>query len=114
VDALAIDSEGAPLLLKNEAPTANYVSLKLRGVKSNRNGYGARVTVEAGGRKQLLICHADGSYLASSDPRVHAGLGKAGAVDKVTIQWPSGQVDTHANLPANRTLIVTEGKKQPG
>ena len=78
VDALVVDSEGAPLLLHNEsAPVGHWLSLKLGGTRSNRDGIGALVTVTAGGLTQTRLCHTDGSYLSASDVRVHVGLGQA-------------------------------------
>jgi enediyne biosynthesis protein E4 len=95
VDLLIVDSEGEPLLLHNETPTqGHWVGLALEGSKSNRSGYGARVTLEAGGQKLVRDCRADGSYLSSSDSRVHFGLGAAAKVDKLEIRWPNGQTET--------------------
>jgi hypothetical protein len=109
VDALVADAEGAPLLLRNEtAETGRYLSVKLIGTKSNRNGYGARITVEAGGKRWERVCFADGSYLSSSDPRVHVGLGEAASAT-VSVRWPSGKKDTFRNLPADRRITLREG-----
>jgi hypothetical protein len=109
VDALVVDAEGAPLLLRNETDkVGNYLSLRLVGAKSNRNGYGARVTIEAGGKRQVRTCHADGSYLASSDSRVHVGLGDATSAT-VTVRWPAGGTDNLKVDRVNRTILVREG-----
>lgn len=109
VDALAVDSEGAPLLLHNETPSAgHWLSLRLVGRKGNRDGYGARVTLEAGGQTRVRHCHADGSYLSSSDPRVHFGLGAATAVKKLEIRWPGGRLQRVPVPGIDRTLTVEE------
>jgi hypothetical protein len=42
---------------------------------------------------------------------VHFGLGEATQIDKLTIQWPSGKVQELTNLPADRHIVVTEGKE---
>lgn len=110
VDLLFVDSEGTPLLLHNEGTgAAHWLGLRLVGTKSNRNGYGAMVTVKLGGGRTLLRhCHADGSYLSSSDPRVHVGLGAATAVESVEIRWPSGTVQTLRELPLDTYTTVQE------
>src|SRR5206468_4115238 len=78
LDLLVVDSEGKALLLHNEKRNASHwLRVRLIGGKSNRDGYGARVTAQAGERRLVRLCHADGSYLSSSDPRVHFGLGSA-------------------------------------
>ncbi len=92
MDALVVDSEGVPLLLHNTTKkTGHWIGFHLIGAgRSNRDAYGAAVTVVAGGRSLMRICHADGSYLSSSDKRVHFGLGAAAHIDQVTVRWPDG------------------------
>jgi enediyne biosynthesis protein E4 len=107
LDALAVDSEGKPVLMRNVTPKAGrWLLVRLAGRKGNRDGYGAIVTVEAGGRRLVRHCHTDGSYLSASDKRVHFGLGNAARVDRLTVQWPDGHSDVYRNIPVNtqRTL----------
>ena len=114
VDALAVDSEGTPLLLHNESGGDGHgLSLRLIATTSNRDGLGALVTVEAGGRKLVRHCHTDGSYLSSSDKRVHIGLGTATQADRVTVRWPSGRTDTLRMVPADQVLTLREGSGVP-
>jgi len=114
VDALVVDSEGAPLLLRNQsAPVGHWLSLKLVGTKSNRDGIGALVTVTtstpAGSLTQTRLCHTDGSYLSASDVRVHVGLGRAAAAQTVSIKWPSGHVDVRHHVRGDRQITIHEG-----
>lgn len=110
VDALVVDSQGAPLLLHNESrASGHWLEITLVGVKSNRDGYGARVTAVAGGLTVTRWCHADGSYLSSSDKRVHLGLGTAATVTTLTVHWPSGAVDTWHNVRADQVMTLREG-----
>ncbi|MBV9849302.1 MAG: CRTAC1 family protein [Armatimonadetes bacterium] len=112
VDALVVDSEGAPLLLRNDSPRpGHWLSLQLVGVRSNRDGYGALVTVRTPGLTQTRLCQADGSYLSSSDKRVHVGLGAAMSAQSVTVKWPSGRVDAFRGVPADRFYTLREGGK---
>ncbi len=48
--------------------------------------------------------------MSQNDLRVHFGLGKAETVERLEIRWPSGQVDTLKNIPANQVITVKEGK----
>ena len=110
IDALVVDSEGAPLLMHNESrPVGHWLSLTLAGKRSNRDGIGALVTAAAGGLTQTRLCHTDGSYLSASDRRVHLGLGRAARVQTLTVRWPSGHVDHWRNLPADRQMTLKEG-----
>ncbi len=111
MDILAVDSEGKPLLFHNETEDAgSWLLCKLQGRKANRDGYGAMLRLTAGGRTLLRHCHADGSYMSSSDSRVHFGLGKAVSADMLEVQWPGGHIDKWTNLPVNRQLLLVEGK----
>jgi hypothetical protein len=120
VDALVVDSEGEPLLLRNETlNVGNWLQIKLRGKKgkqeegrgSNRDGIGAIVTVEANGRKLIRHCATDGSYLSASDRRVHVGLGKATSAT-IAVRWTSGATDVYKNVVANRVVVLREGATQ--
>lgn len=110
IDALIVDSEGAPLLLHNEsAPVGHWLTVSLQGSKSNRDGYGAVVTVQTQGRTLTRVCHSDGSYLSASDKRVHFGLGSANAANRLQIQWPDGHVDVFHNVFADHFVTIREG-----
>lgn len=112
IDALVVDSEGAPLLLHNETTGAgNWLSIRLIGTRSNRDGIGALVTVEANGKKFLRLCTTDGSYMSASDRRVHVGLGQATSAT-IRVQWPSGAFGTYKNIAVNRFVTIREGKAQ--
>jgi len=110
IDVLVVNMNERPTLLRNDSPRGNHwLTLRLIGGPSNRDGLGARVTVEAGGRKQVFEVRGDGSYLSHSDTRVHAGMGTATRA-RVEIKWPSGRVDTAANVAADRFYVAREGK----
>ena len=48
--------------------------------------------------------------MSASDPRIHFGLGKRAKIDSLEITWPSGQVDKLANIDADQTVTIQEGK----
>ena len=81
-----------PKLLRNLAASdGRWITLRLVGVTSNRDGLGTivRVTRDDG---QVLVNHATTSvgFASSSDPRVHVGLGRAASVARIELLWPSG------------------------
>jgi hypothetical protein len=100
-----------PALLKNTAPPRNFVAIALTGTKSNRSAIGARVTVEAGGRKQVAEVVGGGSYYSQSALTLYFGLGKSDRLDRVEVRWPSGEKQTWSGLPANRTHRLAEGRE---
>jgi hypothetical protein len=89
---IAVSNSGGPLeLLKNDGKHGNWVGIILRGRKSNRQGIGARLTLETDAGQQVREVKAGNSYLSSGDPRVLFGIGTA-SVRRLVVRWPSGLV----------------------
>jgi hypothetical protein len=101
----------APDLLRHLRKNPNHsILVKTIGVKSNRDGIGAEVKVIAGTLTQYDTVRSGGSYLSSSDLRLHFGLGNHAAIDRIEVQWPSGQTDKIENPPVDHVLVIKEGK----
>ena len=111
VDLLIADLDGPPQLLRNDgANTNNSILIKAIGVKSNRSGIGARVTVVSGDLTQTDQVRSGDSYISQSDLRLHFGLEKRSKVDSIQVRWPSGTVDKIANVGVNRIITIKEGQ----
>jgi hypothetical protein len=108
---LAFNNSGeSAVLLRNESTTPyHWLRLHLRGTKSNRDAVGARVTVEAGGRRLVRHRKGGGSYCSASDPRLLIGLGAATRAERVEVRWPSGLVQQFGPLSADRGYVLVEG-----
>lgn len=100
------------LLMDRMTRSASFVKLALQGTKSNRSAIGARVTVEAGGRKQIDEVRSGGSFYSQNDINLHFGLGAAKTIDRVTVRWPSGLMQEWKELGANRTWRLIEGESK--
>jgi hypothetical protein len=109
MDAVITSNDGPVWVLRNETQTANHwISIKLAGVKSNRDGIGAQIEITADAGKQYATVTTSGSYQSSSDRRVHFGLGSSTFVKLIRIRWPSGIVQTLQDTKADQFLTVTE------
>jgi hypothetical protein len=110
-DLLVSVLDGSPLLLRNKtAPIGHWLRIKTIGVHSNRDGFGSRVELKAGGLTQTTEVRANSSFESASDPRVHFGLGQATQADSIVIRWPSGTVDRLGPQVADQEIVVEEGK----
>jgi len=110
-DLLVSVLDGSPLLLRNKtAPTGHWLRIKTIGVHSNRDGFGARVELKAGGLTKTAEVRANASFESASDPRVHFGMGGASQAESIIIRWPSGIVDRLGPQAANQEIVVEEGK----
>ena len=109
IDAFVVNLGAPALLLRNITQNTNHwLTLKLQGKKSNRDGIGAHLELVAGGRKQVAERIAGSGYLSQDDGRIHFGLGTAAKVEKLTIRWPSGQEQIVENPAVDRVLAVEE------
>ncbi len=109
VDIFVLNLNALPTLLRNDGnPQRHYLQVKLVGRESNRDGIGARVRVEAGGRTRHAEVQSGGSYLSHSDLRLHFGLGASDRVDRLIVEWPSGRLQEMVDIKADQQLIVYE------
>ena len=108
-DLLFTVLDGSPLFLRNDSQGGHWIRIKLIGTRSNRDGFGARVELKAGGLTQTVEARANSSFESASDPRLHFGLGSATTVDSVTVRWPSGKVDKIGPQSADQQLPIEEG-----
>jgi enediyne biosynthesis protein E4 len=109
IDFVVTSNDGPAWVLHNETPTQNHwITFKLVGVKSNRDGIGAEIKISTAAGDQYAMATTAGSYQSSGDKRVHFGLGAATSVSGVEIRWPSGVRQTLTDVKADQTMTVTE------
>jgi hypothetical protein len=110
---IAVSNSGGPLvLLRNDGTHGGWIGFVLKGRKSNREGVGARLILETDAGRQVREARAGDSYLTSSDPRVHFGLGGA-AFRRLEIRWPSGTVQQVTDAKPGRYSVVEEPLPEP-
>ena len=111
LDILITTNHGAAYLLRNDGGNRNnWVSLRLVGTKSNRDGIGAKVYVESASGKQWDMVHSGGSYCSQSDLALTFGLAQDRGVKGIDIEWPSGTKQHVAEVAANQFITIEEGK----
>jgi hypothetical protein len=109
LDVLLLNIGEPPTLLINRSRNDNHaVIFRLVGSKSNRAAIGARMTVSAGGAKQIREVRSGSSYLSQNDLRLHFGLGAASSISSVQILWPSGKEETYKDLLSDFIYTIVE------
>ncbi len=88
----------------------HWLKVYLVGTQSDRDAFGARVTVVAGGQSMLR----DVTLGENATQPLHFGLGAADRADEIIIRWPSGLVQRHRNIAADESVTFTEGRFAPG
>jgi thioredoxin-like negative regulator of GroEL len=113
VDAVVIHQNEPLSYFHNLGPGGHFVTLGLEGTASPRDGVGARVTLESGGRTQVAVRLGGGSYQSAGDPRLHFGLGTSRRIDRLEVRWPSGRVDRYHGLAGDTGYLLREGSPEP-
>ena len=106
-DVVVSNVDDVPTLLENRQQTGHHwVAFRLQSAGGNRFAIGARVTLEAGGARQIREVRSGGSYLSQSDLRPLFGLGSyAGPVD-VEVVMPGGQRYRWQGLASGRLHVL--------
>jgi len=112
VDIVIVNVGEPPSLLLNQGSNGNHrVLFKLIGMKSNKSGIGARVTVMTATSTQFNEVRGGGSYLSQNDPRLHFGLGADSKISQIEIRWPNGKIETLRERPADFILHDCRGTR---
>jgi len=107
-------SNGPARLLRNDGGNANdMLRVRLIGMRSNRDGIGAKVSIKlANGALQMQMVKSGSSYLSQSELPLTFGLGKPAPGNAVSlgIVWPGGRKENIAGVAANQFITIEEGK----
>ncbi|MDA0813920.1 MAG: FG-GAP-like repeat-containing protein, partial [Verrucomicrobia bacterium] len=99
----------AARLYLNAGNDNHYLAVQLEGTTSNRQGIGARVELTGAWGTQVREVRAGESYGVTYSRTAHFGLGAQPGAATLTVVWPSGTVDTLANVSGDRYLKIKEG-----
>jgi hypothetical protein len=106
-----VDKKATATLLRNDGGNINHwLGLTLKGKEGPISAIGAKLTITAGGKKQVLINQWATSYLSNNDPRLHIGLGQQKQIDLLDITWSDGGKEVYKNIASDRYLTILQGK----
>ena len=104
IDLLVVNRDAPAYLLMNRvADRGNWARFSVLN-RSGRDAHAAivsaTISTSAQQRRQRRDVQTAGSYLASHDPRVHFGLGRASRILGVKVRWPTGELETFGDFDA--------------
>jgi hypothetical protein len=109
-DILISTNNGPAYLYRNDNGNHHhFLSVRLEGTRSNRDGIGAVVRVKTASGTQWQMVRSGSSYCSQSDLALIFGLGKDTSAS-LEIEWPSGAKQTIGNVPANQFLSIDESR----
>ena len=111
LDLLMTTNGGPAVLWKNERDNSNrYLRVKTVGTSSNRDGIGAKVTVQLANNRLWRRVKSGSSYCSQSELPVTFGLGRSDKILSLEVLWPSGSVDKLTNLAPDQRIVIREGE----
>jgi hypothetical protein len=110
VDVVILNSRREPTILRNDSPSkGHWLQVRLRAVKTNREGVGAHVKVMAGDLTLIDEVHSGRGYQSHYGSRLYFGLGNRNIVDRIEVRWIGGEVDIFEDIEVDKLLTIIEG-----
>ncbi len=88
---------------------SGWITLELQGTASNRSAIGARVEVVTDLATTVKEVSGGAGRGSQNSLPLEFGLGSASVVSRITIRWPSGQVESLGPVALNQIVAVVEG-----
>lgn len=111
VDVVILNSRSEPTILRNDSPSkGHWLQVCLKGVKTNRDGVGARVKVISGDLTLIDEVHSGRGYQSYYGSRLYFGLGNHEKVDRIEVHWIGGRVDVFKNITVDKLVTLIEGQ----
>jgi hypothetical protein len=110
IDLFVMNNSGPARLWRNDGAHAlgHYLSVSLEGVPPNTDATGARISVTAGGRRQVRTVRAGSNYVSQDPAQAHFGLGNAQRVDELIVDWPDGSSTSLTGLRVDQRVTVRQ------
>jgi len=105
-----LDSAKHVLFVNQTDNNNNWITMKLSGTVSNKDGLGARVFLTSSAGTQYKDARGGITGVCQDDPRLHFGIGSDEIIQSIQIQWPSGLVDQYENVQPNQFYEYIEGE----
>ena len=109
LDLVVTRAQGPARLYSNEAPREGSW-LVVEALDGGAPALGATVVLEAGGRSVRRSLQGGSSYLSSSEPVAHFGLGEIESVERLEVTWGDGSQEFFPVPGLDRRLVVTKGE----
>ena len=111
IDVFVMHRDEPPILYKNTSKNPGTL-VKLNGSTNNRDGIGAKITIDTGSEKQSRTINIARGYLSADEPVAHFGITEDTKISKLTVQWPNGKEQVFTDLNGGNFFEINE-KSQP-
>ena len=95
---------------RNDAPSPQHNWLSVQAITQGRDALGAQVTLRTDSGALTGYVLSGTSYLSSSEPSVHFGLGSIGTIQSIEVHWQDGTREKFPGTSTNRRVKVYQGR----
>ena len=110
IDMVVSSLDNRLRVFRNDAPSPQHHWFFVQAITQNRDALGAQVTLQTESRSLTGYVLSGTSYLSSSDPSVHFGLGTIDKIQAIEVHWQDGSRESFPGTTANRRVKVYRGK----
>lgn len=112
LDVVVANQNNEVSVLRNQAQGENnWIAVNLEGAKSNKSAIGAKVTLVWDNQSQSQIVSGGIGFSSQNQRRIHFGINKSIAIDKLIIAWPSGKEEIYQSLEINKIHNIKESNE---
>ncbi|NNE43607.1 MAG: T9SS type A sorting domain-containing protein, partial [Gemmatimonadetes bacterium] len=108
IDIFMANKTQNSVLLRNDCPSGNSLTVKLKGPSPNTEQIGARITATVGASSQLWELRCGNNFNSQDPAEAHFGLGTATQVDVLLVEWTDGSTTTLNSVPGNQYLLIDQ------
>ncbi|MEJ6641698.1 MAG: VCBS repeat-containing protein [Akkermansiaceae bacterium] len=114
VDLVVAGLDEPVKIYRNDATaTRGRVVVRLVGAGGNPGGYGATVTLKAGGLEQVRTLRPATGFVSTNAPELCFGLGEADELESLTVKWQRGTVQRFSGLKSGQIYTISEPRSEP-
>ena len=110
IDLVVTGIAGPVEIYRNDSPRqGSWLIVEAVTGDPARAAIGAVITVRAKTKTWSRTSRRGGSYLSSSPPAAHFGLGEVTELDSIEVRWLDGRREIFMGGEVNRRVLLTRG-----
>lgn len=113
LDLVVTNFEEPVAVYRNNSQTGRRILVRLHGTVSNKWGIGAKVQIRTVLGEQTQYLTLARGFMSANEPLLHFGLGTAATIDRLTVQWPNGGVQSFEHLDSGYQYHIVEDPGSP-
>jgi|GEM_PF-1098745 len=108
------DFNGHNFVYQSNGNSNSWITVKLKGIESNRSAIGAKVMVNANNQWQSHTLVTQNGIGSGNSLNAEFGLGSASVVDSIAVFWPSGMITGAKAVDVNQMFLMVEVPQSAG